>query len=92
MQEKLEGSKVTLESVKESLYNFKDLKNNAESVYQFPRQFPKMITPAKDIEFITSLYPYPLRTLHTVFRLDLNGAIFPFFLHSQVAFALIQIS
>jgi hypothetical protein len=48
-----------------------------------------MITPAKDIEFIVSLYPNTLRNLHTVFQFDFQGAAFPFFLHSQVAFALI---
>ena len=51
-----------------------------------------MITPAKDIEFIVSLYPNPLRTLHTVFQLEIEGATSPFFLHSQVAFALLNIS
>lgn len=51
-----------------------------------------MITPAKDIEFIVGLYPHPLRTLQTVFQLDIEGATCPFFLYSQVAFALIQTS
>jgi hypothetical protein len=51
-----------------------------------------MITPAKDIEYIESLYPNPLRTLHTVFKLDIDGEASPFYLHSQVAFALIKIT
>jgi hypothetical protein len=49
-----------------------------------------MITPAKDIEYIVSLYPTPLRTLHTVFQIEIEGATSPFFLHSQVAFALLK--
>ena len=64
------------------------MKNN-KSIFQIPPKVPKMITPAKDIGFIVSLYPHPLRNLHTVFQLDKDGATFPFFLHSQVAFALI---
>jgi hypothetical protein len=51
-----------------------------------------MITPAKDIEFIVNLYPNPLRTLHTVFQLEIEGAASPFFLHSQVAFTLLKLS
>ena len=54
-----------------------------------PPKVSNMITPAKDIEFIISLYPNSLRTLHTVFQLDIEGASYPFYLHSQVAFALI---
>jgi hypothetical protein len=51
-----------------------------------------MITSAKDIEFIVSLYPNQLRIMHTVFQLEIEGASSPFFLHSQVAFALLKIS
>jgi hypothetical protein len=51
-----------------------------------------MITLAKDIEFIESLYPNPLRGLHTVFQLEIDGAKSPFYLHSQVAFALMKIT
>jgi hypothetical protein len=51
-----------------------------------------MITPAKDIEFIVALYPNELRNMHTVFQLEIEGATYPLFLHSQVAFALIKIS
>ena len=47
---------------------------NSEFVHQIPPKMPRMITPAKDIEFIVSLYPNPLRTLHTVFQLDIDGA------------------
>jgi hypothetical protein len=61
----------------------------SECVFQIPPKLSKMITLAKDIEYIVSLYPNPLRNLHTVFELDIEGAAFPFFLHSQVAFALI---
>jgi hypothetical protein len=70
------------EGVKESSYNFQVCKKNAESVIQIPPKVSKMITPAKDIGFIISLYPNPLRTLHTVFQLDIDGATAPFFLHS----------
>jgi uncharacterized protein (DUF486 family) len=51
-----------------------------------------MITPAKDIEFIVSLYPDQLRTMQKVFQLEIEGATSPFFLHSQVAFALLKFS
>jgi hypothetical protein len=58
-------------------------------VYQIPPKLAKMITPAEGIEFIVSLYPNPLRSLHTVFKLNIEGLTSPFFMHSQVAFALI---
>ena len=83
-----------VDGVKESQYKFKvSMKYiNDDSVYQIPPKVTKMITPAKEIQFIVSLYPHPLRTLHTVFQLEFYGATYPFFLHSQVAFSLIYFS
>ena len=51
-----------------------------------------MIATVPNIEFIISLYPNPLRTMHKMFRLDIEGATTPIILHSQVAFALMKIS
>lgn len=81
-----------LDGVKESKFDFKSSVKNAEFVNQMPFKMSKMITTAKNIEFIMSLYPNPLRTLHTIFQLEIEGASYKFFLHSQVAFTLIKIS
>jgi hypothetical protein len=91
MQDKVKESSKKVEGVKESKYKLEVAFLNAESVHQFPSKLSLMITPAKDIEYIVSLYPNPLRTMHTVFQLEIDGATSPFFLHSQVAFAMIKI-
>jgi hypothetical protein len=62
-----------------------------KSINQIPTisEVKNSITPVKDIKNIVELYPNQLRTLHTVFRLEMDGELYPIFLHSQVAFALI---
>jgi uncharacterized radical SAM superfamily protein len=74
MQEIVERSKMTLDGVKESKFDLKSSVKNAEFARQIPYKVSKMITPAKNIEFIISLYPNPLRTLHTIFQLEIEGA------------------
>jgi hypothetical protein len=84
-----ERSKVTIEGAKESEDSFNVFLMNDNSVNQIPSKLSHIITLAKDIEFIVHLYPKQLRTLPTIFRLDIEGVSSPFFLHSHVAYLMI---